>query len=69
MEQFDKTVKMTRIGSKELKSIPIICPWCNKIYNINEWEVEDDERIGPSHGICQKCFDKNMEEIKTSYRD
>ena len=64
MFNFDKTVKIKRIGNKDKKSIPIICPWCNKIYNIAEWEVEDDEKIRPSHGMCQECLDIHKKELK-----
>jgi hypothetical protein len=64
MSQFDRTIKIKRTNGKENKSIPIICIGCNEIFKISQWHVEENKRIGPSHGMCLKCYEKDIEKIK-----
>jgi uncharacterized protein YlaI len=45
------------------KTIPIICAWCNKIYHIQEWKVEEGKRTGVSHGMCPECEHKQNAEL------
>ena len=47
-----------------VKSIPVICSWCNKIYHIKQWEVENGKRTGASHGMCPDCEKKQLEELR-----
>lgn len=62
-EGFDSTMKLEPVGDKEKKNIPRICPWCNKIFCIEEWDIETDRKTGASHGMCSKCFDKHKEQF------
>lgn len=47
-----------RKDQKELIPIPIICPWCNKLYRISKWNVKEGQKTGTSHGMCPKCYEK-----------
>ena len=51
------TIKLSRDENIN-KSIPKVCSWCNKIYSIENWQVEDEKKTGVTHGICPKCADK-----------
>ena len=46
------------------KSIPVICSWCDTIFRISEWEVDEETKTRPSHGICPSCQEKMKEEAK-----
>ncbi|GEM_PF-1870654 len=54
----DMTQLMPKMSIDEIKTIPIVCPWCNKIYTISKWKVERNKKIGVSHGICPQCYKK-----------
>lgn len=62
-EEFDQTIPLDSNGETEKRSIPKICPWCNKIIKIEEWEVKHNKKTAPFHGICRKCFEKHQEEL------
>jgi len=47
-----------------LKSIPVICSWCNKIYHIKQWQAEKGKQAIASHGMCQECEKKQLEELQ-----
>ncbi len=57
------TIKLTRDENIN-KSIPKVCSWCNKIYSIENWQVEDERKTGVTHGICPKCADKLQLELE-----
>ena len=57
-EMSDLTQVMPRMYIDEIKTIPIICPWCNKIYKVTKWQVAQNKRTGVSHGICPQCYKK-----------
>ena len=57
----DKTIKLKRMD-KEEKSIPVVCPWCNKLFRIESWETEDGKKTGVSHGVCLECAEKVKKE-------
>ncbi len=38
-----------------MKSIPVICSWCNKIYHIKQWQAGKGEETIASHGMCYAC--------------
>jgi len=59
------TMKIKRQDFKN-KSIPVICSWCNTIFRISEWEVDEDTKTRPSHGICPTCSEKMKEQVKTA---
>ena len=40
------------------RTIPVICPWCNKVFRVAKWKVEDGARTSPTHGICPDCLKK-----------
>ncbi|HCE46971.1 MAG TPA: hypothetical protein DET40_25775 [Lentisphaeria bacterium] len=54
----DMTQVMPKLSHDEIKTIPIVCPWCNKIYKVTKWQVSRDKRTGVSHGICPQCYQK-----------
>ena len=47
-----------------VKTIPVICSWCNKIYHIKQWQVDKGKETGASHGICPDCEKKQLEELR-----
>ena len=47
-----------------VKTIPVICSWCNKIYHIKQWQVDKGTQTGASHGMCPECELKQLEELK-----
>lgn len=48
-----------------LKSVPIICSWCNTIFRVSEWEVSEDKMTRPSNGICDACKKKLKEQANS----
>ena len=52
-----------------LKSIPIVCAWCNKIYHIKAWQVDKGKPTAVSHGICRDCEKKQQAELAQLNRD
>lgn len=46
-----------------LKTIPIACSWCNKIYHIKQWQIAEGQRSGMSHGMCPACEEKQQHEF------
>lgn len=60
-EEFNSTIPLEIVGDTDKRSIPKICPWCNKIIKIEEWDIERDRKTGASHGICQECFEEHKE--------
>ncbi len=54
-ENTDSTVRLS-ISKMEIKTIPMICPWCNKVFKVSKWEVEFGRKTGASHGICDECY-------------
>lgn len=57
------TIRITPIDVSGKKTIPTICPWCNKIFKLDQWDIEEDRKIGATHGICPKCFEKYKQEF------
>jgi hypothetical protein len=55
----EDTVKLS-ISKLEIKTIPMICPWCNKVFKVSKWEVEFGRKTGASHGICDECYRKQL---------
>ena len=40
------------------RTIPVICPWCNKVFKLAHWKVKEGSKIAPTHGICPNCLKK-----------
>lgn len=55
----EDTVRLS-ISKLEIKTIPMICPWCNKVFKVSKWEVEFGRKTGASHGICDECYRKQL---------
>lgn len=53
-------ISRSRLDAMEMKTIPVICPWCNRIFKLSTWEVDKDKKTGVTHGICPECFDKTL---------
>ena len=47
-----------------VKTIPVICSWCNKIYHLKEWQVDKGKQTGASHGMCPDCEKKQLDELE-----
>jgi hypothetical protein len=58
-ENIDDTVRLS-ISKMEIKTIPMICPWCNRVFKVSKWEVEFGRKTGASHGICDECYRKQV---------
>ncbi len=41
----------------ERKTIPVACPWCDKIFGVAKLEIEGGAKIAPVHKICKTCFE------------
>ena len=63
MDKLEKTSRMQNDGNKEIKMIPIVCTWCDKIFKISKWEIQNDKRTGVSHGMCPECHEKHEKEF------
>ena len=61
MSDFDRTQEFNVDGI--LKTIPVVCSWCNKIYHIKQWPVEFGKPTGVSHGMCPECEKQQQEEL------
>jgi len=48
------------IGVKEMKA-KLVCAWCGKILGVIETSDGHD-----SHGICEKCYQEAIKELKTT---
>ena len=59
----EKTQKLKRIPRPK-KSVPRICAWCNILLDIMQFEIKEEDKIIPSHGICVKCYDKCKRELE-----
>ncbi|MFZ2658351.1 MAG: hypothetical protein WAX69_25685 [Victivallales bacterium] len=46
-----------RIMYVERKTIPVSCPWCNRIFGVAKIDVEGSRKIAPVHKICKTCFE------------
>lgn len=71
MEEEKLTSSTMRIQRQDFKnkSVPVICSWCNTIFRINEWEVDEDTKTRPSHGICPSCTVKIREQAKSKNKE
>ena len=61
MKDLNRTQKLN--VDELLKTIPVICSWCNKIYHIKQWDVDEGKSTGVSHGMCPDCELKQMKEL------
>ena len=64
---FNKTISLNI--DEMLKSIPVVCAWCNKIYHIQAWEVEEGKKTGVSHGICAECEKREQDKLAALKKD
>ena len=44
-------------------NLKVICAWCTKKMEVKEIDGESSESA-MSHGICEPCKDKELEEIR-----
>ncbi len=63
LENITSTMKLPRVDFSS-KSVPKICSWCNALYSIEAWEVDEEKRTGVSHGICPRCYKKMQEDME-----
>ena len=61
MDDFDRTQQLNL--DDMVKSVPVICSWCNKIYHIKQWQAEEGQETIASHGMCPECEKKQLEEL------
>ena len=57
----DKTQKLKRMPVEE-RSIPTVCSWCGKRFQIKKWKVEEGKATRITHGICPECAEKLQDE-------
>ncbi len=71
MFEDDKTTRIPRSkdGAEETRLIPIICPWCNKLFRIEKWKIKEGRKSGSSHGLCDKCYAKMREDEEEKEQD
>ena len=41
----------------ERKTVPVFCPWCNRIAGVAEMDVMRLDKISPYYRACRKCQD------------
>ena len=41
----------------ERKTLPVKCPWCNRIAGVAETDVMRSDKISPAYRACGKCQD------------
>lgn len=61
MAEYDRTQEFNI--DDMVKTIPVVCSWCNKIYHIKQWTVDSGKQTGVSHGMCPSCEKKQQEEL------
>jgi hypothetical protein len=59
---FDRTRKVN--VDDIVKTIPVVCSWCNKIYHIKQWSIAAGDRTGITHGMCSECEKKQKAELE-----
>lgn len=57
-----ETTVMMRVDNLQ-KTIPVVCSWCNSIYNLKCWEVPEGKQTAVSHGMCPDCEKKQQQEL------
>jgi hypothetical protein len=62
MDNFDRTQELDM--DEFMKTIPVICSWCNQIYHIKQWNVDSGKPTGVSHGMCPECEEKQQKELE-----
>jgi hypothetical protein len=63
-DQYKKQPRTEVININDmLKSIPIACSWCDKIYHIKQWQIAEGQRSGISHGMCPTCAEKQKKDL------
>jgi len=68
VDEMDRTQKLSR-DDIPLKMIPLVCSWCGKIYSIEKWKFEENQRTGVSHGICPDCLERMGGELNDAQSD
>jgi hypothetical protein len=41
----------------ERKTLPVFCPWCDKILGVAKTDVARFDKISPAYKACNKCLD------------
>ena len=58
LDEKDITQRISRKTFKEVKKIPVVCPWCNQVFTLACCEIEPGKKTGVSHKICPNCLKK-----------
>ena len=61
---FDKTQQLN--VDDLVKTIPVICSWCNQIYQIKQWHAEKGVEAGASYGMCPECEKEQLGEAPSA---
>jgi hypothetical protein len=40
------------------KIVPVACSWCDKIYYLKKWKMEEGKSTGMLRGVCPECEEK-----------
>ena len=62
--EITQRISRDSLNGMETKTIPVICPWCNRIFKMSKWEVDKDKKTGVTHGICPECFEKTLTDAR-----
>ena len=62
--EITQRISRESLTGMETKTIPVICPWCNRIFKLSKWEVDKNKKTGVTHGICPECFIKTLKDAK-----
>jgi len=46
------------------KIVPVVCSWCDTIYYLKKWKMEDGQTTGVLRGVCPECEKKQKQEDK-----
>ena len=61
-DEMDRTQRLSK-DSIPTRTIPLVCSWCNNIYRIEQWEFQENQRTGVSHGICPVCLERMSRQL------
>ena len=60
--EITQRISRESLDGMEMKTIPVICSWCNRIFKLSKWEVDRDKKTRVTNGICPECLEKTLKE-------
>ncbi len=59
LKKTDKTLEMN--VDDLMRTVPVICSVCGKIYHLKHWKATEGKETAVSHGMCPECEKKQKE--------